>query len=158
MDLNYRHTYNGSAERVVELMRTKEFVEDIARHGGAKSYDVTIDGEVTRLSMSLAAPANIAKVIGAQIQLSQVMSWGEPDAEGNRPGSVTVDVAGVPVHVDAAAVLRPTGQATSEAGFTGTLTVRIPLLGRKIEQQVAPMIAEAFAGIERRVNDWLGRD
>lgn len=157
MDLNFRHTYNGSAERVVELMRTKEFIEDIARHGGAKSYDVKIDGDVTRLSMSLSAPANIAKVIGAQIQLSQVMSWGEPDAGGSRPGSVTVDVAGVPVHVDAAATLRPL-DAVSEADFRGTLTVRIPLLGRKIEQQVAPMISEAFAGIERRVNDWLARD
>lgn len=157
MDLNFRHTYNGSAERVVELMRTKEFIEDIARHGGAKSYDVKIDGDVTRLTMSLSAPANIAKVIGAQIQLSQVMSWGEPDAGGNRPGSVTVDVAGVPVHVDAAATLRPL-DAVSEADFRGTLTVRIPLLGRKIEQQVAPMISEAFAGIERRVNDWLARD
>lgn len=157
MDLNFRHTYNGSAERVVELMRTKEFIEDIARHGGAKSYDVKIDGDVTRLTMSLSAPANIAKVIGAQIQLSQVMSWGEPDADGNRPGSVTVDVAGVPVHVDAAATLRPL-DAVSEADFRGTLTVRIPLLGRKIEQQVAPMISEAFAGIERRVNDWLARD
>lgn len=157
MDLNFHHTYDGSAERVVDLMRTKEFVEDVARHGGAESYDVSIDGEVARLNMALASPPNIAKVVGARVQLTQTMSWGAPDAQGNRPGAIQVEVSGMPVQVNASSTLRPTGAESSEADFQGTLNVRIPLLGRTIEAQIAPMIADAFAGIERRANDWLSR-
>lgn len=158
MDLIFRHSYNGSAERVVELMRTKEFVEDIARHGGAESYEVSVDGNTTRLTMTLASPPNIAKVIGSHIKLTQRMSWGASDAQGIRPGSIDVDVSGAPVTVRATSQLRPTGPRSSEADFHGTLTVRIPLLGKKIEAQVAPMIADAFDGIERRANEWLSRD
>jgi len=33
--------------------------------------------------------------------------------------------------------------------------VKIPLVGKKIEAQVEPMIARAFAGIERRAQAWL---
>ena len=39
----------------------------------------------------------------------------------------------------------------------GELSVKIPLVGKKVEAQVEPMIARAFAGIERRAQDWLSR-
>ena len=74
-----------------------------------------------------------------------------------RKGNFTVDIAGAPVTVEADATLSPTGPSSSEAVYVGELTVKIPLVGKKVEAQVEPMIARAFAGIERRAQDWLSR-
>lgn len=70
---------------------------------------------------------------------------------------MAVNVQGAPVAVVATGLLQPTVNNGSRADFRGSLTVRIPLVGRKIEAQVAPMITEAFEGIERRANHWLTR-
>lgn len=157
MELNFTHHYDGPAERVVELMRTKEFIDDVATHAGAQSHSVHVEDGVTHLDMTLAAPPSIAKVVGGSIRLTQVMSWGEPDANGTRRGNIDVDVAGAPVKVNAGGVLKALSDSSSQADFTGELNVRIPLLGKKIEAQVAPMIQQAFAGIERRANAWLAK-
>ena len=155
MDLNFTHDYNGPAEKVAELLRTKEFIDDVAAHAGAQSHDVRIEGNTTHLDMALPTPANIAKFVGSTIKLTQTMSFTDPAADGSRRGQVKVDVAGAPVSVDLASLLKPVTDTTSQATYTGTLNVKIPLVGRKVEAQIEPMIREAFAGIERRANAWL---
>lgn len=157
MHLNFTHQYNGSTDRVVELLRNPEFIRDVASHAGAASSDVRVDGDVVHLDMELPAPASVAKIVGGAVRLTQTMSWGAPDAQGVRQGRMDVDVKGAPVNVDAAGSLHPTGDQSSRADFQGDLNVRIPLVGKKLEAQVAPMITQAFAGIERRANEWLAR-
>lgn len=158
MDLNFQHHYRGTTDAVVELMRTEAFIDDVAEHAGSLAHTVRIEGDVTHLDMRLAAPPNIAKVVGAHIRMSMAISWGPADAQGVHTGSVDVDVHGAPVTVDATGRLQPSGQDACTADFRGTLNVRIPLVGRRIEAQVAPMITDAFAGIERRANHWLTRE
>lgn len=157
MDLNFQHDYQGSTDRVVELMRTEAFIDDVAKHAGTTSHSVRIEDNVTHLDMTLASPPTIAKVVGAHIRMSMDISWGPADARGAHTGSMAVNVQGAPVAVVATGLLQPTVNNGSRADFRGSLTVRIPLVGRKIEAQVAPMITEAFEGIERRANHWLTR-
>lgn len=157
MQLNYRHKYNGTPEQVVALMRNKEFISDVARHAGATSHDVSFEGDVTKLRMTLPVPGDLARFVGGSVDLTQYFSWGEPAADGVRRGSVDVDVKGLPVAVAAKATLRPVGDAT-EGDYAGDLNVKLPLVGGKVEKMVAPFIAEAFGGIERRAQDWLARD
>ena len=71
-------------------------------------------------------------------------------------GTVTVDVVGMPVDVNAQAEMLPKDGAT-EGRYTGDLKVKIPLVGKKVEAQVEPFIRDAFAGLERRAADWLSR-
>lgn len=158
MDLNFQHRYRGTTDAVVELMRTDAFIADVAEHAGSTAHSVRIEDNVTHLDMSLAAPPSIAKVVGAHIRMSMAISWGPADAQGVHTGSVDVKVHGAPVTVNAAGRLQPSGQDACMGDFRGTLDVRIPLVGRRIEAQVAPMITEAFAGIERRANHWLTRE
>lgn len=158
MELSYVQSYAGSPERVVDLMRNEAFITDVAEHAGALSHEVTVDGDTLRLAMALGAPSDLAKFIGSTINLVQTFRWGEPDAAGVRRGQVDVDVKGMPVTVKAGGELRRTGDEASEARFTGDLRVNIPLVGKKVERQVEPFIADAFGGLERRANAWLTRD
>lgn len=157
MDLNYTHVFNGTPTQVAELFRNQEFIEDVAKHAGALEYSVRIDGDVSHLDLSLPAPESLSKFFSKGIKLSQSFSWGEPDVSGTRKGNFTVDVVGAPVTVTADATLVPTGEATSQATYVGELNVKIPLVGNKLEATIEPMIARAFAGIERRAQAWLAQ-
>ncbi|MDO5065962.1 MAG: DUF2505 domain-containing protein [Propionibacteriaceae bacterium] len=157
MKLNYRHEFNGTTDEVVALFRNPEFIEDIAKHAGALDHTVSFEGETTHLKLTLPAPDSIAKFFGKGIKIAQSFAWGDPDADGNRQGIFTVDISGAPVAVQANAVLSPTGENTSAAQYDGELEVKIPLVGKKVEAQVEPMIKSAFAGIERRAQAWLSK-
>lgn len=155
MELNYKHVFSGTPDQVAGLFRNEAFIDDVAQHAGALEHTVRIEGEVAHLDLTLPAPESISKFFGKGIRISQSFTWGEPDGAGVRKGVFTVDVVGAPVNVEAAADLSPTGESTSEAVYKGDLVVKIPLVGKKVEGQVEPMIARAFAGIERRANAWL---
>ena len=104
----------------------------------------------------LAVPEHLTKFVGSSLRLEQVFTFGVAEPDGTVNGAVKGSVPGMPVDIDAVAVLRPVA-ATTEAEFTGELRVRIPLVGKKVEAQVEPFVRDAFAGLERRAADWLTR-
>lgn len=156
MQLTYHHTYNGTPEQVVALMQNEEFISDVAQHAGATSHDVAIEGDITKLRMTLPVPGDVAKFVGGTVDLTQTFDWSGPQADGSYLGKVDVDVKGFPITVAATAALRPTAGGTA-GEYSGDLKVRIPLVGGKVEKMVAPFIKQAFEGIERRAQDWLSR-
>ena len=156
MQFDYTHTYATTPDKVVDLMRTEEFIDDVATHAGAVSHTVAVGPEKTLLAMKLPVPENLAKFVGSTILLEMTFRFQPPAADGSVPGTVDVDVAGLPVDVTARALLTPTG-GTTTAHYAGTLTVKIPLVGRKVEKQVEPFIRDAFGGLERRAAAWLAR-
>ena len=157
MDLDYTHTYAAEPERVVALLRNKDFIADVARHAGATEHDVDINDQATILTMSLPVPESIAKFVGRTMKLKQTFRFQAPQADGRIHGTVDVDVPGMPVDVTANAAMLPQGDGTTQGRYTGDLKVKIPLVGRKVEAQVEPYIRQAFAGLERRAADWLSR-
>ncbi|WP_052460146.1 DUF2505 domain-containing protein [Tessaracoccus massiliensis] len=157
MDLDYTHTYAAEPERVVALLRNKDFIADVARHAGATEHDVDINDQATILTMSLPVPESIAKFVGRTMKLKQTFRFQAPQADGSIHGTVDVDVPGMPVDVTANAAMLPQGDGTTQGRYTGDLKVKIPLVGKKVEAQVEPYIRQAFAGLERRAADWLSR-
>ncbi len=136
-------------------MRNPEFIADIAKSAGALDYNVDIQGEAAIVDMTVAAPKNAAKLIGDVVRTQQRFQWLETDVPGHYRGVIDITVAGAPVTANAEAKLRPLGSAESEASYQGQAQVRIPLLGKKLEAQVEPVIATAFVELEQRINDWL---
>lgn len=157
MDLDYTHTYAANPERVVGLLRNKDFIADVAHHAGATEHDVDITDEATVLTMALPVPDSIAKFVGRTMRLKQTFRFEPPRADGSIRGTVDVDVPGMPVDVVANAAMVPQANGTTQGRYTGDLKVKIPLVGKKVESQVEPYIRDAFAGLERRAADWLTR-
>lgn len=156
MRLAYHHVYAAAPDRVVALFRTQGFIEDVAAHAGALEHAVSIQGDTTTLTMVLPVPEHLTKFVGSSLRLEQVFTFGVAEPDGTVNGAVKGSVPGMPVDIDAVAVLRPVA-ATTEAEFTGELRVRIPLVGKKVEAQVEPFVRDAFAGLERRAAGWLTR-
>lgn len=156
MLLDYVHTYDADPGRVVALLRNEEFLDDVARHAGALEHTVALADDTTRLDMALPVPASLVKFVGQSIRISQTFRFEAPRPDGSIHGKVGVDVAGLPVDVNAQAQMLPKG-STTEGRYTGELKVKIPLVGKKVEAQVEPFIRDAFDGLERRAADWLSR-
>ena len=154
MRLDYHHVYAADPARVVALLHTRGFIEDVARHAGALEHSASIEGNQTRLTMVLPVPSHLTKFVGSSLRLEQVFTFGDPGPDGVVHGTVTGDVQAMPVDIDAVGVLTPVGE-TTQASYTGELRVRIPLVGKKVEAQVEPYIRDAFDGLERRAADWL---
>lgn len=156
MLLEYVHTYDATPERVVALMRDEAFLDDVARHAGALEHRVAVAEDSATLEMSLPVPASLAKFVGNAIRINQVFRFSAPRADGTVEGAVVVDVAGMPVDVDAQVELAPRSGSTVGL-YRGELKVKLPIVGRKVEAQVEPFIRDAFDGLERRAHEWLAR-
>lgn len=156
MDLDYTHQYAAPPSAVVALMRNEEFIADVARHAGALEHNVAIDDDATRLRMKLPVPGSLSKFVGQSVTITQVFRFQPPAADGSVRGTVDVEVPGMPINVDAAALLRAHDGGT-QGRYTGSLTVKIPLVGKKVEGLTEPFIRDAFEGLERRAADWLAR-
>ena len=122
---------------------------DVAQHAGALEHSVAVNPDNTSLNMALPVPANLAKFVGSTISLEMTFRFQPPAADGSVTGTVDVDVAGLPVDVAARALLTPTG-GTTVAHYAGTLTVKIPLVGRKVELVFSPFDLET---VEVRYQD-----
>ena len=156
MKLDYTQAYPAEPAKVVALLRNKDFVEDVARHAGALEHTVEVASDATTLAMRLPVPGKLTRFVGESIQLNQVFRFTEPGPDGTAHGTVEVDVPGMPVDVNAQGTLSPTDAGTT-ARYTGDLKVKIPLVGKKVEEQIEPFIRDAFDGLERRAADWLTR-
>lgn len=156
MDLAFTQTFQAEPARVVELFRNEAFIADVAEHAGAVTHQVSVDPEATRLTMQLPTPGNLAKVIGKTVDLTMSFAFPPADTDGVYRGNVDVDVPGMPIDVRAKAVISPDGNG-ARGDYSGQLNVKIPLIGKKVEAQVAPFITQAFDGVERRANHWLAQ-
>lgn len=155
MKLAFTHHYPANPSEVAALLRNEAFLADVAQHAGAIAHSSSI-GEDTTLSMTLPAPENARRFVGTTIPVRLVFTMAEPDEMGQVSGAVLLLVDGAPVEAGARVSLTPQGEHTV-GQYDGDLTVRVPLVGRKVEQTVEPFVIDAFGGIQRRANDWLSR-
>lgn len=154
MKLAFQQSFPAEPAIVLELLRNKEFLADVAEHAGARSHTASVDGERTLLAMELATPAKVQSVLGATIKVSLDMRFRQPAADGTVSGRVDVNVPGYPVEAFTTVSLAPGGEGTI-GRYDGEMKVKIPLIGKKVESQVEPFVVAAFNGIERRARVWL---
>ena len=143
MQINSQQTYAASPERVYAMMTDETYLGSVCDRFGATDRTITVDGSNTTVKMSLPAPPQVQKFVGATLPLNQFISWGEPAADGSRTGTMRMTVDRMPVHVEGSATLTPVGENT-EVRYSAEMDVKIPLVGRKLEKEAAPMVQKAL--------------
>lgn len=99
-------------------------------------------------------PAVFARVLPGDLKLIRTETWRPADRDEVH-GEITIAARGVPGSGAGAAVLKPV-PAGSSLRFAGTLEVRIPLVGGRIEQYIAYLIAKEIPTMQRFTTEWIG--
>lgn len=154
MQINARHTYPAPPDRVVAMMRTESFLDQLAKRSGALSHSVDVSSPVATLRLEVPAPESLSTFIGKAITLVQSFRWDAGSPDGTRRGTLDVEVPGMPITMNASGLLSPDGDQTI-GEYAGDFTVRIPIVGRKVEKAALPFITDALDGLQRVGTDWL---
>lgn len=130
--------------------------------GGATTLDtLTVDGDGT-ISVATTQdlghdvlPGVLAKVFPGDLTLMRTETW-RPAAE-RVSGEVTIAASGVPGRGLGAASLTPAPDGSSLT-LSGTVEVRIPLVGGRIEKYICDQITVEIPALQRFTSDWISRN
>ena len=140
-------SYPGTVDEVVAMYLTPAYLE--RRFGQfvvEGSQAVSVEGERVSFAGTVRPeliPAAAARFVKSDLRISFTEEWTTNEAVARSRSMVTVE--GAPVSFRAVSVLSPSGQG-AERDVTGDVSVRIPLLGGRIEKEA---VARAGRVIER---------
>lgn len=144
MHFHERSTLPAGPAEVFAVMTDEAFLSARARHTGAldSTGEVTVAGNRTVVTSSRTVPTDrlpvaASKFLGGTAVVDQVETWEVPAADGSREGTFTLTVKGAPVELKARTRLSAEGSG-SVHDIEGDLTVRVPLIGRSVEQAALP--------------------
>lgn len=148
--------YPADPETVAAMLADETFVQRKldASHALDGSMEIHHEGTAftvtTRRKMPTdQVPARFRSLVGESLDVRLVEAWQGPGPDGARRGTLSLDIAGVPVRVTGSLGLSPTAQGTSQS-FAGEVTASVPLFGRPIEKAAVGAV-EQVVDIERRI-------
>ena len=163
MDVREEIRYDATPDQVFEMLCDQAFREKVCRAIGSISYDVSIEryGDTARVRnhrvMKADLPDFARKVVGDKIEMIQTEDWGARQADGSRTAGFHVEIPGKPGAIKGSVTLSPDGTGSKEV-VAGTVKVSIPLVGKKLENEVAKGLKAALE-IEGSVGaKWLAGD
>ncbi len=149
MKIKESFTYpDTDVESVYALVSDPAFREEAVAIVGGQDIEVTIepsgDGHTVTVIQTQPAkvPDFIKKFVGDSVKVKQTERWSGPDGDGNRSAEVTFTVIGQPA--DMLAQVDLFGEGDVSFVVDGDLKVSVPFLGRKIEPEIAKIIAASL--------------
>ena len=142
--------YTATPDEVFSMFAEEEFQNRKCKATGALSHTVSIttQGERTIIVSTRELPSHhfphfVKSMVGETLHVTETQDWGRSGADGTRRGTLTVDIAGAPVHLHGTLSLAPGGPGSVET-IEGDLKARIPFLGGRVEVAAAPAVQSAI--------------
>jgi hypothetical protein len=154
MDITSRVEFAAGVEEVFAMMTDRAYLEEVCRASHAISSDVEVTGTTTRTTRKLPSPDMAQKFVGQTVTVFEETAWGPADASGTRTGRTSMKIPGQPVTMNGTVELAARGTGTV-AELVGDLKVAIPILGKKLEQSIAPTIVAGFRVQQKIGDNWL---
>ena len=160
--IDYRSTIMFPADKVFAVMTDKEYLEARLRElggpgSGLLEHEATSEGARYRLKQGLSEsdlPPIVGKVVGGDlaIERTETLRRTEPGRYG---GDVDVKIAGVPASASGTMALADDGNGSLFEVRTD-VTVKVPLIGGKIEEIVAEQVRRLLEAETAFTIRWLG--
>lgn len=152
--LSKQLTYDAPAEAVTAMLDDPAFREAVLERQRVLRGSVDIDGDVARIEQVRSGddiPSFARTFVGDEIMIVQTETW-------TSPTSARIDLAipGKPGEAIGTLTLVESGGTTTET-VELAVSVRIPLVGRKIEAMVADMVVHALDKEHEVGVEWLAR-
>lgn len=159
MQIELRHHFDAPPARAWEILFGDAYEDAVARHSRIEReirLDHEKNGKRTRqihVRPAQTLPKAAARLLGTD-RLSYVLEEHHRPAEQKMDFTVTVDALPDKVSVRGAWALTPTG-AGCERRVTIDIDVRVPIVGKKIEQQVAEDLRRSYDDAAVFAQNWI---
>ena len=162
MRLNERLEYPASPDEVFAMITDTSFREAVCQATGALSWTVQIDPAeggtggasvmVTRV-MPSEVPDMVKKIVGETIEVVQSEQWEPADGVGHH-AELLVEIEGQPAKMLGSETIAAEGEGATLT-VDGDIKVSIPLVGGRLEKEVARAMTAALQVEHRRGLDYL---
>ena len=149
-------SYPGTVDEVVAMYLTPAYLE---RRFGQFVVDgsstVSVEGERVSFAGTVRPeliPAAASRFVKSDLRVTFTEEWATNEAGATSRTSVTVD--GAPVSVEATSTLSPS-DAGSAREVSGNLSVRVPLLGGRIEKEAVAHLGRVVEREQALATQWL---
>lgn len=163
MHLQATLSYEADVARVGRMLADTEFVEDKLLASGALSQHANVVGDhergftvTTRREMPTdTIPPQFRGFVGSTLEVRHVEAW-EPLADGERKGSVVLEIVGAPVRFTGRLRLAPR-DGGSLIEVDGDLKASLPIFGAALEEAAGGAVRAALDAEQRAGAAWLSR-
>jgi Protein of unknown function (DUF2505) len=164
MDVRAVINYPGSTTwQVYALVVDPEFRRAVCDATGALEYLVTVepldDGNASvtvSRSMPADVPEFVRRFVGERIEVVQTEKWGPPDQLGQRTAELAVRIKGQPARLIGTISVEVLGSGARQV-ISGDVKVSIPIIGRRIEHEMATAITAAADVEEQLGRTWIDK-
>jgi hypothetical protein len=158
-----RSEFTAGPAEVWAVLVDPAFLVARAERSGALGHDesVTAEGGTTIVTSSRTVgtdrlPQAASRFLGTTAVVDQVERWAPADADGSRRGQLTLTIRSAPVELTATVVLTAVGTGSAYE-LTGSLTVRVPLLGGSVEKAALPGLLDLVRSEVELAREWSSR-
>ena len=147
-------TYDASAEAVTAMLDDLAFREEVLKRQHVARGSVDIQGDVVTIEQVRPAaglPSFVQKIVGDEIVIVQTEVWTSPTS-----ADVTLSIPGKPGDAVGTLTLTESGGTTTQV-MDLDVSVRIHLVGGKIESLVADLFRAALDREHEVGVEWLSR-
>ncbi|CAN5793645.1 DUF2505 domain-containing protein [soil metagenome] len=145
-----QHQYDAPPAAVWSMLSDRGFREEVCRATGARQWDVDVStdegGGTIRVRRVIPARVSdaVKRFVGETVTIVQTEQWGPATPDGARTADLHLEVEGQPAAMTGAHSLAAQGGGTAFE-VAGDLKVSIPLLGGKIEKEIAKAVSAGLA-------------
>ncbi|NLG56481.1 MAG: DUF2505 domain-containing protein [Rhodococcus sp.] len=115
------------------------------------AFAITVRDTITADSL----PAIVRPVVSGDIVAERRDVWAAPSGD-SATGTVNATASGVPLTVEGTLELVPSATG-STLRASGSITVKIPLIGGQIESMMRKMVEDMLVRDRDRIEEWLAR-
>ncbi len=157
--------YESTVANVHRALRSKKYwLARLADSGvdEARLDSITLgtDGGVevvtTQVIGSSRLPGFVSQFHRGDLQIRREETW-TPLIDRRATAAISGGIAGAPVRVDGTAELAPS-DAGARLSFNATVTVRVPLVGGKLETFIGNQLVDLLNAEQRFTTRWLAED
>ncbi len=154
MKISARNEFAASPSVVREMFSDPAWLSDVCERAGVLEHTIEADADRSVVTQVHSTPSAAKAVIGPRLEMVQEITWRESEDPEHHASDLTITVPGKPVTVAGVITLGPGGAGTV-ADFAGDISVKIPLIGKKLESQAAGVVTDVIKLQQDAGDAWL---
>lgn len=162
MKLNERTEQDATPEQVYAVMADPAYQEAKCAATSTGNYTANVDAGADRMTIhterllpSDRLPDLVRSFVGQNLVIIEKQTWGPPEGDGTRRGSLDIHIKGVPLTAKGTVSLVSIDGNRTQQEVLALVTANIPLIGGRIEAGAADPIRYVIATEFRLIREHL---